>query len=388
MRRLTLGAVALALALTACTGPADDGGTPAATPSGPAPGATVSPAPRTGPLTGTGTGADAPVLTVAHDLEVPWGLAFLPGGDALVTLRDRGEVLRLPLDSDAPISLGTVPGVQPDGEGGLLGIAVSPHFDRDRFVFVYLTAREDNRVLRMTLVGERLRPDKVVVSGIPKSGIHNGGRIEFGPDGYLYVGTGDGGDVSRAQDRGSLGGKILRVDLDGHAPKGNPFGDSLIWSLGHRNVQGLAWDDTGRMYASEFGQDTWDELNVIEKGHDYGWPIVEGRSGDKRFTNPLVQWRTSDASPSGIAVGADGAVWMAALRGESLWRIPLRDNAPGRAARPGTPERLLEGAYGRLRTVERSPDGRLWVITSNTFRGVPGRGDDRVLVFPPDGPPR
>ncbi len=317
---------------------------------------------------------------MAEDLDVPWGLAFLPDGSALVTLRDKGEVLRLRPGS-APEQLGTVPGVQPDGEGGLLGVAVSPEFDSDHRVFVYLTAEDDNRILRMTLRDGRLSADKVILSGIPKSSIHNGGRIRFGPDGDLYVGTGDGGDGSHAQDRDSLGGKILRIDQDGQAPAGNPFGDSPVWSLGHRNVQGLAWDAAGRMYASEFGQNTWDELNRIEPGKNYGWPVVEGKADRSGYVDPLVQWPTSDASPSGITIGSDHAVYMAALRGESLWRIPLDDN--GNA---GSPERLLEGTYGRLRTVVRAPDDRLWLVTSNTFRGEPRDGDDRILILPKDFP--
>ena len=157
---------------------------------------------------------------------------------------------------------------------------------------------------------------------------------------------------------------------------GNPFPGSRVWSLGHRNVQGMAWDKSGTMYASEFGQNTWDELNRIEPGRNYGWPVVEGIAHRSGFVDPLEQWPTADASPSGITVGADGAIYMAALRGESLWRIPLDSTG-----KPGTPERLLQGRYGRLRTVVSAPDGRLWLITSNTFRGTPRPGDDRILAL-------
>ncbi|HET7305411.1 MAG TPA: PQQ-dependent sugar dehydrogenase [Segeticoccus sp.] len=376
MRRTPAAAVAavvLVAALAACTGGPQ--ARPGEEPTGTSPSGSVQATPYTSPSAVPGP------TTVAQRLDVPWGIDFLPDGSALVTLRDRAEVLRVPPDGSAgPVSLGTVPGVHPDGEGGLLGIAVSPHFRNDHRVFVYLTAQSDNRVLRMTLRGGRLQPDEVVLDGIPKSAIHNGGRIRFGPDGYLYVGTGDGGDGSHSQDRDSLGGKILRIDQDGEAPEGNPFGDSPVWTYGHRNVQGLAWDPAGRMYASEFGQNTWDELNRIVKGHNYGWPVVEGRSDRSEFTNPLVQWHTDEASPSGIAIGSDDVVWMAALRGQSLWRIPLHD---GRA---GETRRLLEGTFGRLRAVRHAPDDRLWVLTSNTFRGDPGPDDDRILVYPPSGP--
>src|SRR5674476_870012 len=248
-----------------------------------------------------------------------------------------------------------------------------PSFASDRTVFVYLTSRNDNRVMRMTFDGIALTPGAVIVKGIAKAGNHDGGRLAFGPDGYLYISTGDAGVRDPAQDKGSLSGKILRVTPDGAPAPGNPFPRSPIWSLGHRNVQGMAWDKAGRMYASEFGQNTWDELNCIEPGRNYGWPIVEGSAHSSGFVDPIHQWPTADASPSGIAVGADGAIYMAALRGESLWRIPLDGN--GNA---GTPKRLLQGRYGRLRTVVSAPDGRLrtvvsapdgrlWLVTSNTF---------------------
>lgn len=328
----------------------------------------------------TATSAPAPVApvqeTIATGLPVPWGLAFLPGGTALVTLRDEGEVLRV-AKGTAPLSVGRVPGVAPGGEGGLLGIAVSPRFASDKAVFVYFTASDDNRVMRMTFDGATLKPGPVILKGIPKAGNHNGGRLEFGPDGHLYVATGDAAEGDPAQDKASLGGKILRVTAKGEPAPGNPFPGSRIWSLGHRNVQGMAWDKAGVMYASEFGQETWDELNRIEPGRNYGWPQVEGIASNSDFVNPLLQWPTADASPSGIAVGDDGAIYMAALRGQSLWRIPLRGKG-----KVGTPERLLQGKYGRLRTVVSALDGRLWLVSSNTFRGPPNPGDDRILALP------
>lgn len=315
--------------------------------------------------------------TIATGLPVPWGLAFLPDGSALVTLRDQAEVLRVTHDAaPVPVSVGRIPGVESGGEGGLLGIAVSPAFASDRAVFVYLTSGDDNRVLRMTFDGNTLTPGPVIIKGIPKAGNHNGGRLAFGPDGFLYISTGDAGQDDNSQDKGSLGGKILRVNADGAPAPGNPFPGSPIWSLGHRNVQGMAWDKAGRMFASEFGQNTWDELNRIEPGRNYGWPLVEGIGRRSGFVDPVHEWATSVASPSGIAVGADGAIYMAALRGQSLWRIPVDS-----AGRAGTPRRLLQGTYGRLRAAVTARDGRLWVVTNNTTRGTTKPGDDRIIAF-------
>jgi glucose/arabinose dehydrogenase len=322
----------------------------------------------------------ASVHDVATGLDVPWGLARLPDGSHLVSLRDEARVVHIGVDGTVtPVRAtgpdGRVPGVHPDGEGGLLGLAVAS--GDPATVYAYLTAADDNRVVRMSYHGGRLGPLRLVVAGIPKSGVHNGGRLAFGPDGMLYIATGDGSDGGRAQDRHSLAGKILRVTPDGRPASGNPFPGSPVWSLGHRNVQGLGWDSQGRMFASEFGQNTWDELNRIEPGHNYGWPDVEGRGSaadvQRGLTNPLVVWRTDEASPSGIAVGR-GAVWLAALRGERLWRVPLRQDGS-----VGTPQALLQDRLGRLRSVEIEPDGSLLLLTGNTFRGQPRPGDDRLV---------
>jgi glucose/arabinose dehydrogenase len=222
--------------------------------------------------------------------------------------------------------------------------------------------------------GEQLGAPDTVFKGIPKGYIHNGGRIAFGPDKMLYAGTGESGERGLAQDRKSLGGKILRMTPDGEPAPGNPFDDSVVYTYGHRNVQGLAWDDEQRLFASEFGQDTWDELNAIEPGANYGWPDAEGTSDDAKFHNPLAQWHTDEASPSGIAY-AEGSIWMAGLKGERLWRVPL-DGTKASA----DPQSFLKGKYGRLRTVAAAGGDRLWLTTSNTDgRGTPKKGDDRIL---------
>jgi glucose/arabinose dehydrogenase len=222
--------------------------------------------------------------------------------------------------------------------------------------------------------GRKTRP-RPGVQWLPSAANHNGGRLAFGPDGYLYVTTGDAGNRSAAQDRNSLAGKILRITASGRPALGNPFPGSAVWSLGHRNVQGIGWAEDGTMYASEFGQDRLDGLNRITPGGNYGWPEVEGSDGDGGFIDPLATWATDDSSPSGIAVTGD-AVYLAALRGERLWRVPLNEGAIG------SPQGLLTRELGRLRDVALAPGGGLWVLTSNTFRGQPRAGDDRLVLLP------
>jgi glucose/arabinose dehydrogenase len=229
----------------------------------------------------------------------------------------------------------------------------------------------------MPLLGEpgsfALGEPEVILEGIARASTHDGGRLAFGPDGYLYVTTGDAQQRDAPQDRDSLNGKILRVTADGDPAPGNPWG-TRVWSMGHRNVQGIAWTADGTMWASEFGQDTWDELNRIDPGGDYGWPVVEGISGREEFTDPVAQWPTTDASPSGIAARGD-TVFMAGLRGERLWQI---DTDAG--AMRDEPVAAFVGEHGRLRDVVALPDGSLWLLTSNTDgRGSPRPGDDLLL---------
>jgi len=312
------------------------------------------------------------VGTIATGLVAPWGIDFLPDGTALVGERDTTKVLAVAAGSVRTV--GRLDSVAPQGEAGLLGIAVSPTFDEDSLVFAYFTSAVDNRVVRMTYDGRRLGEPEVILKGIPRGFIHDGGRLEFGPDGYLYVSTGETGEEQLAQDRSSLGGKILRITADGDPAPGNPVDGSPVWTMGHRNVQGLAFDDRDRLWASEFGANTWDELNQIDKGRNYGWPLVEGKGDLEEYRNPFAQWRTAEASPSGLAY-LDGSLWMASLRGERLWRIPV--NQDGTIKQP---EDFFVGDYGRMRTVVVAPDGNLWVSTSNRdTRGDPAPKDDRIL---------
>ncbi len=384
MQRRVVTAVLAAAALLVTAGcSSGDGGAPddgkstfpGIGSSTPAPSSSGSPTEEAPPA----KGSVKVVRTVAEGLKTPWGLAPLPEGGLLVSSRDEGTIVRVDEKTGRKTELGEVPGVAPAGEGGLLGIALSPDYASDHMVYAYFTTASDNRIVRMLYdakkpPGEQLGAPDTVFKGIPKGVIHNGGRIAFGPDKMLYAGAGETGDRGQAQNKKALGGKILRMTPDGDPAPGNPFGESVVYSYGHRNVQGLAWDDKQRLWASEFGQDTWDELNQIKPGDNYGWPVVEGRGGEAEYHDPVAQWHTDDASPSGIAY-AEGSIWMAGLKGERLWRIPLSGTKASAA-----PESFLEGEYGRLRTVVSAGGDKLWLTTSETDgRGSPAKGDDKIL---------
>jgi glucose/arabinose dehydrogenase len=318
---------------------------------------------------------------VATNLEVPWGIAFLPNGDALFTERDSGRLLKM--DTSGNIEeVQTLP-TRGFGEGGSLGLAVSPDYEDDQYVYAYYTTDQDNRVVRFRL-GEEPEP---ILTGIPFNTYHDGGRIAFGPDGMLYVATGDAGDPSNSQDRSSLGGKILRLTPDGEVPEDNPFRNNPLYSYGHRNVEGLAWDERGRLYASEFGLNRYDEVNLIEPGENYGWPEVEGEGGEALgYVDPITTWTPSEASPSGAEILKNGAIpqwegdlFVAALRGERLWRLEL-----GPDGNVVERDQLMGGEIGRIRNVVQAPDGSLWVTTSNLDgRGTPAPQDDRILRLGP-----
>lgn len=313
---------------------------------------------------------------VVTGLEVPWGIDFLPDGDALLSERESGRLSTLSPDGELT-EVQTLPS-EARGEGGLLGIAVSPDYQEDELVYAYYTTDEDNRVARFRL-GEQPEP---ILTGIAAGEIHNGGQIRFGPDGMLYVATGDAGDRDRSQDPESLNGKIVRITPEGAVPEDNPDPASPVYSLGHRNVQGLSWDARGRLFASEFGEGSFDEVNRIEPGANYGWPEVEGEGGEPEFVDPITTWATGEASPSGAEILGDSAIpewegdmFVAALAGQRLWRLELE--AGGEVAER---ESLYEGAFGRIRAVVQAPDGSLWFATSNRDgRGTPAEGDDRIV---------
>jgi glucose/arabinose dehydrogenase len=311
-------------------------------------------------------------VDIATGLDAPWSIAFL-GETALVSERDSGRILEVSADGTVRTVM-TVDGVVAGGEGGLLGLAI----DQDDQLYVYSTGVDGNRIERFSLSGEpgslEAGDPETILEGLPSARTHNGGRLAVGPDGHLYASVGDAGDPDAAQDPEALGGKILRMTLDGEAPDDNPIPGSLVFSLGHRNVQGMGWAEDGTMFATEFGQDTWDELNVITAGTNYGWPVVEGIVGRAEYADPVQQWTPDEASPSGMAI-VGGTLFLANLRGQVLRSVPLADTSSA--------DDLLSGEFGRLRDAVEAPDGSLWVLTNNTDgRGDPRAEDDRILRIP------
>ncbi|MEV4508521.1 PQQ-dependent sugar dehydrogenase [Dactylosporangium sp. NPDC049525] len=360
---------------------------------------------RHGPVDPSASGdAAVSVSTVARHLDIPWGVTFLPDGSALVTERRTLRILRIGPKRAANGTLTVSPVAKiseatSDNEGGLLGIAASPRFALDQTVYIYYTTDTDNRIAKLKL-NERPKP---IVTGIPKGGIHDGGRLAFGPDGYLYASTGEASRTEGAQDLGSLGGKILRMTTDGKPPPGNPFRNSLVWSYGHRNPEGMDWDADGNMYVAEIGEAVWDELNIIKPGGNYGWPNVEGIGGNPKYVDPVVTWHPEVGVSAGVAVLGSTAI-ITCLRGQRIYLVgvggvgreqgagsrPTEGGEPdtwGVRWRPGAgvtgrPVEALATKYGRLRTAIKAPDGSVWLTTSNRDGRLdkgPSTEDDRIL---------
>jgi glucose/arabinose dehydrogenase len=319
--------------------------------------------------------------TVSSNWTIPWDICFIPGQQAaLITERDHFRVSRLTVGGTKTL-IGTVPSsVTTDGEGGLMGCAVSPTWNgtTDTAVFFMHTSNDggvtQNRVVRMTYNGSTLSGRTVILGGIRSNRFHNGGRIRFGPDGFLYVTTGDAQQSSLAQDVNSLNGKILRITKTGAAAPGNPFGGSRVYSMGHRNPQGIAWDSAGRLWSSEFGNATWDEVNLILPGRNYGWPTCEGSCTVGGMENPKWQRAPSECSCSGIAIVND-TIYMGALRGQRLWRLELTGTSVTATSS------FFNGTFGRLRAVEKLPGlNAIWIGTSSADNnGGQPDGSDRIL---------
>jgi glucose/arabinose dehydrogenase len=343
--------------------------------------------PQTGEVFTTRDGVRFRVETVLTGLEIPWSLNFAPDGRLFVT--ERPGRVRIVTGSNSELAL-TLDGVFAQGEAGLLGLALDPEFSQNRFVYLYYSAIVGggavNRIVRYREVNSRLAERVVLLDNIPAANIHDGGRLRFGPDGLLYASAGDAANANLAQDVASLAGKLLRLNRDGSAPRDNRF-SSPVYTYGHRNPQGFDWHPTsGDLWAAEHGNSGNDEVNAIGAGQNFGWPRIEANASQpgmevpKAFFNPAI-------APSGASFYRGQRIpqfannlFVATLRGTHLLRLTVD---PGAGRITGS-ERLLEGAYGRLRDVISGPDGYLYFCTNNRDgRGSPMSGDDRVLRIVP-----
>jgi|1186.fasta_scaffold53086_1 glucose/arabinose dehydrogenase len=312
---------------------------------------------------------------ITHGIDVPWNIRFLPGYDsptALVSCRDSGNLLLVSHGSVRKVGHFDVVSRPVVAESGLLGLVLHPAYSTNRLVYAYVSTHRDNRVVRFTFDGTVIGRPRPVLTGIRRAHHHNGGGVAFGPDGMLYISTGENEIKRLAQDKHSLNGKVLRVTDTGATPSDNPFGNP-VWSYGHRNPEGIAFDEQGRLWATEFGDHEHDEVNQIRRGRNYGWPRVEGSDGPGGYTDPIVQLRPNRCSPSGIAI-ARGRAWIGALEGECVYSVVLEGSHAGRAGRQ------FHHGQGRTRAVSLAPDGTLWVGTSNRDGRAPlRRGDDHIF---------
>ncbi len=317
-------------------------------------------------------------VSILKNMDILWALDFLPDGSLIFTQRG-GKVFSFNPNKDTvPKILAEFSDVISVGEGGLLGIAVHPRFTENNFIYFYHTYRKDdglfNRVIRMKKSGDDLIEKKTIVDAIPGAEVHNGGRIKFGPDGMLYITTGDAAFPAHAQDISSLAGKILRVKDDGTIPESNPFPNSAVYSYGHRNPQGLAWDSDGNLWATEHGASAGDEINRIVSGKNYGWPTIRGVEKTVGIESPIIESGSSTWAPSGTTI-FNGSFFFAGLRGQALYEFDLKAR---------TLKTHFKGQFGRVRDVVLGPDNFLYILTSTRDgRGVPMKGDDQIIRINP-----
>ncbi len=327
------------------------------------------------------------ISDIVLGLDTPWSIAFLPDNNLLITERS-GQVRLIELNKTLDsVLVGKLNQAAEIGEGGLLGMTLHPDFENNRYIYFYYTYYSENdntlnRVVRTTYQNNKLGTESIIVDAIPGARNHNGGRIKFGPDNYLYITTGDAQNPSKSQDKNNLAGKILRVTDQGKPAPDNPFGN-LVYSYGHRNPQGLAWDQQGSLYATEHGRSGilsgFDELNLIKPGGNYGWPDIEGDSTKENMITPLIHSGPSTTWAPASLTYLNNAFYFGGLRGTALYRITLSDGMP-------SIKELFKAEFGRIREVVAGPDGMLYVTTSNRDgRGIPKSGDDRIIRINPNG---
>jgi glucose/arabinose dehydrogenase len=321
---------------------------------------------------------DSEFEIVAQNLRVPWDIVFLPNGDMLITQRNgilvrKGEIFNY-TNVDKVVSV---------GEGGLMGITLHPDFENNRYIYLYLTVREEdllNRVVRYRFENNTLSQGDIILDNIPAGQVHNGGIVKFGPDGLLYITTGDAGNSNNAQDLNSLAGKILRITDEGSIPSENPFEGSPVYSYGHRNSQGLTWDDENNLWSTEHGRSGlrsgYDEINKIEAGGNYGWPTIQGSETRKGMISPVLHSGATTTWAPGAILYNEGFLFFAGLRGESLYQVDLKDYSL---------RQHIYKRFGRIRSVVLGPEGHIYFSTSNLDgRGDPISEDDRIIRINPE----
>ena len=338
------------------------------------------------PLPKPQNSAATTITVVVDNLEIPWDIAFLPEGDMLVTER-AGRLLLI--DSTGLKRETVFEHKKQRGEGGLLGVVLHPDFTTNHFIYLYMTApsekgQTENRVVRYIYEGNRLVGEKVIISGIPGATYHDGGRMEFGPDGMLYITTGDATTGKIAQDKNSLGGKILRLKGDGAIPSDNPFGNA-VYSYGHRNPQGLAWDDAGRLWETEHGPTgesgscCRDEINLIQVGANYGWPTIRGFESKTGMQTSKLNSGTSEVWAPASALYFEGSLFFGGLKGEALYEAVLNGENVTEL------KTHYKGKFGRIRSIRLGPDGMFYLTTSNRDgRGSPATDDDKIIRVNPN----
>lgn len=319
--------------------------------------------------------ADQDISVIAQNLEIPWEIAFLPNGDILTTERP-GRLIKISPETQV---ISEVQGVSHMGEGGLLGMALHPNFEINNYIYLYYTTQENNltnKVSRFVLNNSSLSQETVIIDNIPASQNHDGGRMAFGPDGLLYITTGDAGQPTLAQNTNSLAGKILRLNDDGSIPNDNPF-DNAVYSYGHRNPQGLAWDDEGKLWATEHGpsgaQSGFDEINLIIKGGNFGWPEIYGDQQRENMISPAIQSGEDETWAPAEIIFLNNNLFFTGLRGQTLYKAEITNGDQLRL------ERFLQGKYGRLRAIAKDGDNNIYLSTSNLDgRGSPKPNDDKI----------
>ncbi len=328
----------------------------------------------------TETGEISNPEIIAEDLNIPWSVAFLPDGTLLATERP-GTLVRI----NSTRSRIEIDGVHHYGEGGLMGLALHPDFESNSKIYLYFTTRENNRVINRiesyTLTENQVSNRQIILDNIPGSVNHDGGQIAFGPDGKLYITTGDADSPNLAQDTNSLAGKILRLNDDGTIPENNPF-NNAIYSYGHRNPQGLAWDNSERLWSSEHGpsgsQTGNDEINLIRSGANYGWPTIKGTQAQSGMETPILEsGRNETWAPASLAYH-DGYLYFGGLRGETLYRAEISSD------RLSNLERLFSGEYGRIRAVTSHNNGIYFSTSNRDGRGRPDQTDDKIIRWVPE----